>query len=162
MIMRNQKIVGKKLDRSYIEREQTYRLNSLHRKLEEYNELSENLIKAIRWSEELRMKTNLDNKKSNLTRLIFSLEPVENEIMFLDINMSNNIIFSKIEKLSIMLEKVGLAINDLTKQIESVELFLGNNKAVIARGQQMNDDEKNKDFYYRFFNFLCEIKLNNR
>lgn len=160
--MRNQKIVGKKLDRSYIEREQTYRLNSLHRKLEEYNELSENLIKAIRWSEELRMKTNLDNKKSNLTRLIFSLEPVENEIMFLDINMSNNIIFSKIEKLSIMLEKVGLAINDLTKQIESVELFLGNNKAVIARGQQMNDDEKNKDFYYRFFNFLCEIKLNNR
>lgn len=152
----------KKLDKGYIEREQTYRLNSLHRKLDEYNELSENLIKAIRWSDELRMKTNLDNKKNNLTRLIFSLEPVEDEIMFLDINMSNNIIFSKIEKLSIMLEKVGLAINDLAKQIELVEMFLDNNKVIMAKEQQMKDDEKNKDFYYRFFNFLCEIKLNNR
>lgn len=150
----------KKLDMSYIVREQTYRLHSLHRKLGEYNELSDKLLKAIRWSENFQMKTNLD-KKNNLTRLIFSLEPVENEIMFLDINMSNNMIFSKIEKLSIMLEKVGLAINDLTKQIEIVESFLVNNKAVMPKEQQMKDDEKNKDFYNRFFNFLCEIKLNN-
>lgn len=152
----------KQLDRSYIEREQTYRLLSLHSKLKEYNELSDKLLKAIRWSEDFQMKTNLDNKKNNLTRLIFSLEPVENEIMFLDINMPNNMIFSKIEKLSIMLEKVGLAINDLTKQIESVEMFLSNNKVVEAKEHQMKDNDKNKDFYSRFFNFLCEIKLNIR
>lgn len=149
------------LDKNYIEREQTYRLLSLHSKLNEYNELSEKLLKAIRWSENFQMKTNLDNK-NNLKRLIFSLEPVENDIMFLDISMPNNMIFSKIDKLSIMLEKVGLAINDLTKQIELVEMFLGNNKVVMAKEQQMKDDEKNKDFYYRFFDFLCEIKLNNR
>ena len=82
--------------------------------------------------------------------------------MFLDINMPNNMIFSKIEKLSIMLEKVGLAINDLTKQIESVEMFLSNNKVVEAKEHQMKDNDKNKDFYSRFFNFLCEIKLNIR
>lgn len=149
------------LDKNYIEREQTYRLLSLHSKLNEYNELSEKLLKAIRWSENFQMKTNLDNK-NNLKRLIFSLEPVENDIMFLDISMPNNMIFSKIDKLSIMLEKVGLVINDLTKQIELVEMFLGNNKVVMAKEQQMKDDEKNKDFYYRFFDFLCEIKLNNR
>lgn len=151
----------KKLDMSYVEREQTYRLLSLKSKLKEYNELSEKLLIAIRWSEDFQMKTNLDNKKNNLTRLIFSLEPIENEIMFLDINMSNNMIFSKIEKLSIMLEKVGLAINDLTKQIESVEMFL-KNKVDVAQEHQMNDNEKNKNFYYRFFNLMCRIKLNNR
>lgn len=140
----------------YNERELYFKIKSLHKMLDEYNLLSENLIKAIKWTEDLKMKT-ID--KDSYPKFIFSLKPLENGIMYLDINMSNNLIFQKIDKMSTMLEKVGALIYSIEKEIKNSEMYYSEvfdskrEKLEILKQENLNEID---DSFYRY---LCNIRI---
>ena len=140
----------------YNERELFFKIDSLHKMLDEYNNLSKNLTKAIKWIEDLKMKTN-DNDSS--PKFIFSLKPLENSIMYLDINMSNNLLFQKIDKMSTMLEKTGSLIYSIEKEIANSEMYYSKmfkTKKETIENLKRDHFEEIDDSLYKY---LCNIRI---
>lgn len=144
---------NRELENIYWKRELNYRINTLNEKLNMYNELSNNLIKAIKWSESFQHKM-ADNHPNVQRQLMFSLKPIENSIMYLDINMSNNLLFQKIDKMSLMLEQVGLSIYNIKKEIERAESYIS--ERFHDMEYKLDDID---DFNYNFYRYLCNIRI---
>ena len=140
----------KKLKELFTKRTLYYRTHTLHEKLEAYEKLSDNLIDILNWSEHIKF----DIKEIEQQQWFFSLEPIENGIMYLDVNMSNNLIFQKIDKISLMLEQVGLSIYNLKKEIEKAESYISER----FDDMECELDDIN-DFNNNFYKYLCSIKV---
>ncbi len=143
----------KELEDFYYEREVFFNIQSLKEILDEYNQLSGNLIEAVKWTEDFTIKAN------EKERLIFSLSPLENGIMYFDTKMSNNLIFQKIDKISDLLEKVALSIFSLEKMIKKSESSYY--ERFSSRKDFIKSEEKKytRNFEYDFYSYLCNIKI---
>lgn len=127
-----------------------YRIHTLHEKLDIYNKLSDNLMNILNWSELFQF----NRKEIGQQQWLFSLEPLEDGIMYLDVNMSNNLIFQKIDKMSVMLEQVGLSIYNIKQEIESAESYFS--KRFGNMKYELDDID---DFNNNFYKYLCSIKI---
>lgn len=143
----------KKLENFYHERECFFNIQSLKAMLDEYNQLSEKLIEAIKWTEDFKIKANEKEK------IIFSLSPLENGIMYLDTKMSNNLIFQKIDKISAMLEKVAISIFSLEKMIKKSESYYNEKFVSIKQNVELEEKKYTRNFDYDFYSYLCDIKI---
>ena len=127
-----------------------YRIHTLHEKLDIYNKLSDNLMNILNWSELFQF----NRKEIGQQQWLFSLEPLEDGIMYLDVNMSNNLIFQKIDKMSVMLEQVGLSIYNIKQEVESAESYFS--KRFGNMKYELDDID---DFNNNFYKYLCSIKI---
>ena len=147
-----------KISSSYKERHIYYRLQTLHDKLDSYEKLSAKLIEAVKWAEDLQMKINTVGHERP-SKLLFSLYPLEESIMYLDVNMSNNMVFSRIEKISLMIEKVGLLIYTLKEEIKRSDSLYHNVYKIKMRNREKNADASLEFLNDDFFSYLCKIKV---
>ena len=141
----------------YKERRFFYRLQTLHDKLDLYEKLSAKLIEAVKWAEDLQMKINtVDNERPS--KLLFPLYPLEEGTMYLDVNMSNNMIFSRIEKISLMIEKAGLLIYNLKNEIKNLSSIYRDIRINMS-SKETNIDKLSESLNDDFFSYLCKIKI---
>lgn len=144
------------IEKAYWNIESHNRIQSLYEKLDKYVSLFNNLIDILKWAEEYQYKTTVDRKKIR-QQVMCSLEPIEDNVIYLDINMSNTLIFQKIDKVSDMLENVGLSIYKIREEIKREKLYIS--EGVDDMKETLADLEKKygDDFSYDFYGYLCNI-----
>ena len=86
--------------------------------------------------------------------IIFSLYPLSDETMYLDINMSANRIMAMSEKLSLIAEKVGLNRANISDEVSELKKEV--DKYPLSHLASISDFDKKQN---EFFDYLCTIMI---
>lgn len=119
------------------------------KKIDNNNILISNIISALNWIEQYRMNAIKDSDERK-KRIIFSLKPYSNDIVMLDWGLPDNMIFSKAEKLGLVLEKATLANEVLNNKINTLNISLSS-----IRSKAIYIEKEQSDLYQ----YLCDINI---
>ena len=126
------------------------KIESLEKKLKNYEELSKRLKNSMMWCKNVQHGSlhNVDKP------IIFSLYPLSDETMYLDINMSANRIMAMSEKLSLIAEKVGLNRANISDEVSELKKEV--DKYPLSHLASISDFDKKQS---EFFDYLCTIMI---
>lgn len=134
------------------------RINVTERNLKSYYKLYDSLLSANKWLELYRLR---DNNKE-LKKITFSLEPLEKEIIILDINMSDNLLFLQTEKISFSFDKLIKLIYNAEDYIKQLRLLYNKKRNISELKIEEKHNSKDGypvDFEHEFYKFTCSIKI---
>lgn len=146
------------LEKTFRERYFESRINVTERNLKSYYKLYDSLLSANKWLELYRLR---DNNKE-LKKITFSLEPLEKEIIILDINMSDNLLFLQTEKISFSFDKLIKLIYNAEDYIKQLRLLYNKKRNISELKIEEKHNSKDGypvDFEHEFYKFTCSIKI---